>query len=338
MRKSFLLLLAVAIMLLVSSCAKRSTQWEDQDYLELSKVYPVVGDPLDVDFDQDFIYAALDQGGFGIIDKGSGSMRWLTRIEEATGGFKQLYKIRKIAAMREFNRLFITEVDGTDAIYILDMAVLDSLKYVDAVIGATQDISDMKFYKIANPTNSNRIEIAFTAGRSFQFSSYNTQLWLGYDYSIVPTVSSPGFDLTPSHVVLASQQRGLMIYNKSNQAFVGEVAVPGEAQKVKIVGNYAYVAGRQGGLSIVDISNPSAPRLMSSWNTTGYATNVDVKDNLAVVSSNSGGVYLFDITSPTTPVLLQRLTDCGYSNKARFDGNSIIVASRDNGIRVYNLK
>jgi hypothetical protein len=338
MRQRLLLVLLTAVLIFLSACAERSTEWQDQEYVELDSSFPVVGDARDIDFDEDYIYAALDQGGFAIIDKASGSMRWLTKVEEATGGFKSLFRIRKIAAMKEFNRLFVTEVEATDAVYILDTTKPDSIKYIDAVIGATADISDLKIYKIANPTNSNRIEIAFTAGRSFQFSSYNNQLWLGYDYGITPPASSSGFDLTASHVFLAAQQRGLVIYNRTSHAQVGEIALPGEAQKVKVVGNYAYVAGRQGGLSVVDITNPANPVFLKSWNTTGYATSVDVRGNMAVVSSNSGGVYLFDISSPTNPTLLQRITDCGYSNRARFDGDKIIIASRDNGILVYNIK
>ncbi len=338
MRQRFLLIILAAVLLVLSACAERSTQWQEQDYVELDNVYPVVGDVRDIDFDEDYIYAALDQGGFSIIDKANGSMRWLTKVEEATGGFKSLYQIRKIASLKEFNRLFVFEMEATDGLYILDTTEQDSIKYIDAVQGGTAGVSDLKVYKIDNPTNDNRIQIAFTAGRNFQFSSYNTQLWLGFDYSITPPASSSGFDLNASHIFLAAQQRGLLIYTKSNRTLVGELALPGEAQKVKVVGNYAYVAGRQGGLSVVDISNPANPVLLKTWDTTGYASSVDVRGNMALVNSNSGGVYLFDISSPANPVLLQRITDCGYSNEAVFDGDKIIIASRDNGIRVYSIK
>ncbi|MEF3694440.1 MAG: hypothetical protein V3576_03735 [Candidatus Cloacimonadota bacterium] len=338
MRQRLLLVLLTAVLLFLSACAERSTQWQDQEYVELDKVFPVVGDARDFDFDEDYIYAALDQGGMIIIDKATGSARWLTQVLKATGGYQALESVRTIAAMREFNLLFVNDIRATDGIYILNTSDPDSIKYFDAIVGATNSITEMKVYKIQNPTNNNRTEIAFTASRTFQFSSYDNHLWFGYDYGINAPAPCSGFDLTASHIFIAGQQRGLLIYNRADKTLVSDLAIPGEAQKVKVVGNYAYLVGRQGGLSVVDITNPASPVLLKNWDTSGYATSVDVRGNMAVVGSNSGGVYLFDISSPANPVLLQRITDCGFTNKVGFDGDSIIVATRDNGIRVYNIK
>ncbi len=339
MRRLVILVVAGVILLGLGACAKRSTQYQQDDVLELVRTVPIVGDPLDLSIDGDDIYVAQDQGGFSIINSSTGNVRWFTQIKEATGGFKPLYRIRKISVVSQYDRLFVTETDGVDTIHIIDLAQADTLKIIDGITGATQDMSDMRFTALPTPIGNNKIEMGFTAGRNFRQGLYDNNLWMGFAIDNMSTpASASGFDMNDQYIYIAAQQLGLMIYNKANQQLIGQLSIPGEAQKVKVVGNYAYLAGRQGGFSIVDISNPAAPVLVSNFDTTGYATTVDVSGNLAVISSNSGGIYLFDITSPTSPVLKQRLTDCGYTNNAKFHGDQIVVAARDQGVLIYKIK
>ncbi|MDZ4182578.1 MAG: hypothetical protein U1B83_06860, partial [Candidatus Cloacimonadaceae bacterium] len=260
-----------------------------------------------------------------------------TSLLSSDGTTTAFNNIRKIATVGEYNRLFLNEIGGTDQIHIVDTSDLDSLDIVDAITGASQDIQDMKFQKIQIPTTADVIEVIYCTGRNVHYGRYNAQLWLGSTFSIYPPVSTSGVDINDTHVFVAGQQRGLFIYNRSNQQFVSERAVPGQALKVKVVGNYAYIASREGGLNIVNIADPSNSVLVGSYNTTGYATSIDVSGNLAVLSSGAGGVYLFDITDPHNPVLKQRVLDAGYTNNAKFNGNKVVIASRDMGIMVYSL-
>lgn len=332
-----LFLLAILILALLLSCAKRNTAYQDDDVLTLLRQIPVVGNPLDLDFDSNNIYVAQDQGGISIINRTNYAHRWLTALSDVDGAAVQLYKIRKVGVVGEHKRMFLNETDGTDLIPIVDLTDPDTLKVIDAITGATQDIQDLKVTPIPNPTDADIIELIYCAGRNVHYGKYNGDIWLGSSFSIYPPASASGIDLSSDHVFIAAQQRGLMIYSRLDQQLVSEIALPGEALKVMVSGNYAYVASRQGGLNVVDISNPALPVLVDNFDTVGYATSIDIKDNLAVLSSGGGGVYLFDISTPTDIKLAQRLSEAGYTNNARFVGDKLVVAARDEGILIYDV-
>lgn len=337
MPRKFILLTSLALILLLSACAKRSTENQEPDVLTLLKQIPVVGDPLDISFDASNIYIAQDQGGISVINGTDYSQRWLTELSSVDSTQVPLLKIRKVSAVGEHRRLFLNETDGTDMIRIVDLSEPDTLKVMDSITGATQDIQDMIFRPIPNPTDDNIIELLYCAGRNVHYGKYNGDIWLGSTFSIYPPVSASGIDLSSDYIFVAAEQRGLLIYNRADQSFISELAVPGEALKVKVAGNYAFIASRQGGLNVVDVSNPAAPAKVASFDTAGYASSIDVQGTKAVVSSGSGGVYLFDVTVPSSFFLLQRLNSVGYTNNAKFYGDKLIVASRDQGILIYEI-
>lgn len=330
-------LFSIVLVLLLAGCAKRNTAYQDGSVLTLERQIPIVGNALDMSFDDNHIFVAQDQGGISIINKNTYATRWLTSLSATDGSSVTLYKIRKIAVVGLYNRMFLNETDGTDKIHIVNMSDLDTLKVIDAITGATTDVQDLMCLPIANPTDANIIEVSYCAGRNLHYGRYNGELWLGSTFSIYPPATATGMDMNATHVFTSAQQRGLMIYTRDTQQLVSDLALPGEAQKVKVVGNYAYIASRQGGFHIVDISNPAAPVWKGGYDTTGYATTVDVSGNLAVVSSGSGGVYVFDVSNPASPKLLERLTEAGYTNNAKFNNGKLIVASRDNGVLVYTI-
>lgn len=336
MKKCIILITAILVLLL-AGCAKRNTPWQNEDMLTLKRHIEVVGNPLDISFDTENIYVALDQGGISIINSANYSQKWYTILSSSDESVVPLFKIRKIGVVGEYNRLFLNETDATDRILIVDNSNLDSLRIIDSITGATQDIQDMKVQKIINPVDDNVIEIIYSAGRNVHYGKYNGTLWLGSTFSIYPPASASGVDLDDRYVYIAAQQRGLLIYDRNSLEMISEIAVPGEAQKVKVVGNYAYLACRQGGFTIINIADRTEPLLVSNFDTTGYATSIDVKDNKAVVSSGGGGIYLFDVSSPSHPLLKQNITSAGYTNNAKFYNNQLIVAARDKGILIYEV-
>jgi Ca2+-binding RTX toxin-like protein len=65
------------------------------------------------------------------------------------------------------------------------------------------------------------------------------------------------------------------------------------------VGNYAYVADLDSGLQIINISNPAAPTLTGTYDTTGYAQGVQVVGNYAYVADNDGGLKILNVSDFT---------------------------------------
>ena len=64
-------------------------------------------------------------------------------------------------------------------------------------------------------------------------------------------------------------------------------ALPGD---VAVSGTVAYVANDESGIQIIDVSNPSAPVLLSVFDTSGEAWGVSVSDSLAYVADRGGGL------------------------------------------------
>jgi len=337
MPRRILVITAIAILLIAAGCAKRNTAYQEPRVLNLVRQIDLVGDPSDISFNDRYMYIALDQGGIAIVDQNTYATKWWTEIIPG-GSDSQLLNARLLSAVKEHNLIFIGEYSSADKIRIVDISDPDSVRLVDSITGGTDGLADLSFYPIPNPTDENVIYGVFTSGRTVNYVKYNGQLYLGTDWVINTPATASGVDLTDTNVFVAAQQRGLLIYDRSVQPqFVSELALPGEALKVQVSGNYAYIAARQGGFHIVDISDPSHPVLKGSYDTTGYATTVDVQGSVALVSSGGGGVYVFDVSNPSEPVLLESLSSQGYTNSARFVGNKVVVASRDNGVLVYTM-
>jgi hypothetical protein len=69
-----------------------------------------------------------------------------------------------------------------------------------------------------------------------------------------------------------------------------------------IRGTLAYIADGFAGLSIIDVSNPSAPTSVGSVDTLGTAWGVDVSGDFAVVADGIA-VRIIDAAIPATPTL-----------------------------------
>ncbi|ETR72346.1 MAG: hypothetical protein OMM_07560, partial [Candidatus Magnetoglobus multicellularis str. Araruama] len=103
----------------------------------------------------------------------------------------------------------------------------------------------------------------------------------------------------------------------NQSAIIGSVDVPAYARKLKIIGNLAYVDGREG-LQIIDISDLEHPEIIGAIDTPGYAFGVEIIGTTAYVSSGDtnvgGSLEIIDVSEPTSPSLISSLktTDRSY--------------------------
>jgi hypothetical protein len=66
----------------------------------------------------------------------------------------------------------------------------------------------------------------------------------------------------------------------------------------------AYLADREGGLRIVDVSNPMTPTLAGVLATPDYALGVAVAGQFAYVASRGAGLEIVDVSNPISPTLV----------------------------------
>jgi Ca2+-binding RTX toxin-like protein len=103
------------------------------------------------------------------------------------------------------------------------------------------------------------------------------------------------------------------------------------------VGNYAYVADDSSGLQIINISNPAAPSLSGTYDTTGSANGVEVVGNYAYVADWDSGLQIINISNPAAPSLSGSYDTTGYAQGVQVVGNYAYIADREGGLKILNV-
>ena len=126
-------------------------------------------------------------------------------------------------------------------------------------------------------------------------------------------------------------QQDLYEFPDSPYALLGQLDLPSANEGVAVLGDYAFVAGGEAGLHVVNISDPVNPELKATLNTTKYAESIEVVrvflngEMLDVVHIVEGteGITAYDVTDPLNPVNLEQATTA-------VDGNRIAIVQPEN--------
>lgn len=110
------------------------------------------------------------------------------------------------------------------------------------------------------------------------------------------------------------------ITDPAKPVLAGNLNTNGYAKGIAISGNYAYIADDTEGLTIIDISKPATPTLVSSLKTY-RAMSVAVSGNYAYLADNLGGLKIIDISDVTKPVLTASLSMNGSTAKIKMSGD-----------------
>jgi hypothetical protein len=110
---------------------------------------------------------------------------------------------------------------------------------------------------------------------------------------------------------------------------------------IKAVGNYVYVAAGYSGLKIIDISLPTQPTIVGTYNSPGTAGCVDVSGNYAYVGAYTT-LNIVDISNPTTPYEVSSYTPNGKTIDVQVSGSYVYIATYDfgggeNGIEILDI-
>lgn len=83
---------------------------------------------------------------------------------------------------------------------------------------------------------------------------------------------------------------------------IGSYNTPGWAVDVVVEGNYAYVADNDGGLRILDISNPATPFEAGYYDTPRHMQKIVLSGKYVYMNENENGMRIIDISNPSNPV------------------------------------
>ena len=99
-------------------------------------------------------------------------------------------------------------------------------------------------------------------------------------------------------------------------------------QDVVIDGDFAYIAGWDSGLHIIDISDPADPTEVGFVGIAKWARAVAKVGDYAYVAASEGGLRIIDVSVPSTPVEVGFFDTSGYAYDVAVDGSFAFLAEK----------
>jgi hypothetical protein len=120
---------------------------------------------------------------------------------------------------------------------------------------------------------------------------------------------------------------------------VGRLVTDGFAQDVIKRGNLAYVTQGEGGLLIVDVSNPTTPVAVSTTTegVRGYSSKILMKDSAVYIAAGSFGVTVVNVKNPYLPVVTASNTSMKPSHNLHILGDYLFTAISELGVKIANI-
>lgn len=124
------------------------------------------------------------------------------------------------------------------------------------------------------------------------------------------------------------------------------------AIQIAVSGNLAFVVNQdvdsydpetledivlEGGLEIVDISDPAKPIFVSNFESLGNPMMVTIRDNTAFIADMEAGVTIVDISDPTHPTLLSNYDTPGQAYQVELAGNTAFIADDTGGMQILDI-
>lgn len=137
--------------------------------------------------------------------------------------------------------------------------------------------------------------------------------------------------------------KGLYIFNISdpeNPEFISRYAgLTSAGQDLRAIGDYVYVADGNGGMEVINVSDPSLPYTVGYCSLPDGATGIDVSWPFIFVSDYIlGGVQVIDATVPELPFVTAYYAPSGvFAEGVTVDKNYAFVGDGVSGFQIYDL-
>lgn len=105
-----------------------------------------------------------------------------------------------------------------------------------------------------------------------------------------------------------------------NVVRIGELGGLGNTRQIAVSRGHAFVTSREDGLFVVDVREPSRPRLVAHYDTAELATGIAVAGEIAAVANRFAGVEVLDISRPAFPRYLATVR-VGEAQSVAFHGS-----------------
>jgi hypothetical protein len=157
-------------------------------------------------------------------------------------------------------------------------------------------------------------------------------------YSIPSSSFDVATDGSFAYVVLNGNLSGISIIdvtNKTSPHQAGYIDLPGGCESVIVAGNYAYVSNLNRGLQILDVSNKSNPKLISSFNSVpGPHFGMALNDRIIYMTEGNNGISMIDVSDTTNPQFVAQYKTSGYASHIAVTGDYAFVDDRWGGLSI----
>ena len=126
-----------------------------------------------------------------------------------------------------------------------------------------------------------------------------------------------------------------------NTQELGQIDTGGYAFKLDVVGDIAYVIDvadyTPGGMVIINVSDPTNPRVLGSYFDSGMLRKVDVKDGIAYIANYQGGLEVVNVTDPSNPTRIYHYASSQTLMDVQVEGNFAYVADWNRGLIILDI-
>jgi hypothetical protein len=84
-------------------------------------------------------------------------------------------------------------------------------------------------------------------------------------------------------------------------ALIGQLGGLGNTRQIAVSRGHAFITSREEGLFVVDVREPSQPKLVHHYDTAELATAIAVSGDVAAVGNRFAGIELLDVSQPAQP-------------------------------------
>ncbi len=128
------------------------------------------------------------------------------------------------------------------------------------------------------------------------------------------------------------------VSNSTNPVVICTTPVASSIYSIAVTGSYAYLGGQQGTtdtITILDISDPSAPTTVAIMEVGGISADLEIEGNYLYSTQGASPIVIYDISTPTAPTTAATLP--GNVDMLCVEGDVLYVYDWTGYLKTYDV-
>jgi hypothetical protein len=102
-------------------------------------------------------------------------------------------------------------------------------------------------------------------------------------------------------------------------------------------GEYVYVGASHGGMHIVDMSDPTTPALVGTFEVDYYTVGIAVSGNYVYMAHSNHDLFIIDVSNPSIPTLAGNYEGTMLPRQFEIVGDYLYMAAYLDGLMILNI-